>query len=79
MQIAALIAAGEVVYVQCRPSAHRTPMVSCAVLMHLHWTLKDARRPVSSKRAVSSLSDDQISVLQQLESALAERPHSPWL
>jgi protein-tyrosine phosphatase len=81
-QIAALIEAGEIVYVHCRAGVQRAPMVACAVLMQMHWKLADAYRLVSSRRAVASLSEDQLSVLRQMETALAERPvaarSAPW-
>lgn len=66
-QAARLIEQGDTVYVHCRAGVQRAPMVACAVLLEMGWTLAQAYALVSSRRSVASLSDGQIAVLQQLE------------
>jgi protein-tyrosine phosphatase len=74
-QVAALIEAGEIVYVHCRAGIQRAPLVACAVLIQMGWKLPDAFRLVSSRRAVAAMSDDQLAVLRELEAeAASARP-----
>jgi Dual specificity phosphatase, catalytic domain len=68
-QVAALIEAGEIVYVHCRAGIQRAPLVACAVLVEMGWTLPDAVRLVSSRRAVAALSDAQVAVLRKLDAS----------
>lgn len=63
--IASLIGEGEVVYVHCRAGIQRAPTVACAVLMQMGWSLADAYRVVSSRRAVAAMSEEQLAVLRQ--------------
>ncbi len=71
--VASLIAQGEVVYVHCRAGIQRAPTVACAVLMQLGWSLADAYRVVSSRRAVAAMSAGQLAVLRQFDH-LIDRP-----
>jgi protein-tyrosine phosphatase len=71
--IARLIQQGQVVYVHCRAGIQRAPMVACAVLMYMGWTLADAYQLVSSRRAVAAMSEEQLLVLRRLAAALDQR------
>jgi hypothetical protein len=65
-QVASLIEAGEIVYVHCREGIQRAPLVACAVLLQMGWTLPNAFRLVSSRRAAAAMSDAQLAVLREL-------------
>jgi protein-tyrosine phosphatase len=65
-QVAALIEAGEIVYVHCRAGIQRAPLVACAVLLQMGWKLPDAFRLVSSRRSVAAMTDAQMAVLREL-------------
>jgi protein-tyrosine phosphatase len=68
--VASLIAQGEVVYVHCRAGVQRAPLVACAVLIQMGWSLPDAYRSVSSRRGVTAMSEDQLTVLRALAVAV---------
>jgi protein-tyrosine phosphatase len=69
-QIASLIQSGAVVYVHCRAGVQRAPMVACAVLVQMGWTLSDAFRLVSSRRAVASMTEAQLQALKVVEASV---------
>jgi atypical dual specificity phosphatase len=73
-EVASLIAQGEVVYVHCRAGIQRAPTVVCAVLMQMGWSLADAYRVVSSRRAVTAMSEEQLAVLQQFGDLIGRLP-----
>jgi hypothetical protein len=66
-QIAALIESGETVYVHCRAGLQRAPMVACAVLVQMGWTLADAFRLVSSRRGITAMNEAQLVALRTLD------------
>lgn len=66
-QIAALIESGEIVYVHCRAGVQRAPLVACAVLVNMGWTLGNAVRLVSTRRAVAAMTESQLAVLREME------------
>jgi protein-tyrosine phosphatase len=68
--VAGLIAHGEVVYVHCREGIQRAPMVACAVLIQMGWSLADACRVVSSRRAVAAMSEDQLEALRLVAASI---------
>jgi rhodanese-related sulfurtransferase len=72
--VASLIAQGEVVYVHCRAGVQRAPTVACAVLMQMGWSLADAYRVVSSRRAVAAMSEAQLAVLRQFGEVVRKSP-----
>lgn len=74
--IASLVAQGEVVYIHCRAGVQRAPLVACAVLMQMGWSLPDAYRVVSARRAVTAMSGDQLSVLRELANGLGSQSTS---
>jgi protein-tyrosine phosphatase len=39
--VASLVAQGEVVYIHCRVGVQRAPLVACAGLMQMGWSLPD--------------------------------------
>lgn len=71
--VARLIQQGEVVYVHCRAGIQRAPLVACASLMRMGWSLPDAFRMVGSQRAVTAMSEDQLTVLRKLEVEMTRR------
>lgn len=73
-QIASLIQSGAIVYVHCRAGVQRAPMVACAVLVQMGWTLSDAFRLVSSRRAVASMSEAQLDALKAVEASMRPLP-----
>jgi protein-tyrosine phosphatase len=72
--VAALVESGETVYVHCREGIQRAPMVACAVLVHMGWSLADAYQLVNSRRGVTALSEAQLTVLHEMEAAPAYHP-----
>jgi atypical dual specificity phosphatase len=70
--VAGLIAQGEVVYVHCRAGIQRAPTVACAVLVQMGWSLADAYRVVSSRRAVVEMSEQQLAVLRQFTNLVGQ-------
>jgi rhodanese-related sulfurtransferase len=72
--IASLIAQGEVVYVHCRAGVQRAPTIACAVLIQMGWSLADAYRVVSSRRAVTAMSEEQLAVLRQFADVVVRPP-----
>jgi protein-tyrosine phosphatase len=72
--VASLIAQGEVVYVHCRAGVQRAPTVACAVLIQMGWSLADAYRVVSSRRAVTAMSEGQLAVLRQFADVVVRLP-----
>jgi hypothetical protein len=66
-QIASLIESGETVYVHCRAGVQRAPMVACAVLVQMGWSLADAFRLVSSRRGITAMNEVQLAVLRNLD------------
>jgi protein-tyrosine phosphatase len=64
--VATLIQQGEVVYLHCRAGVQRAPMVACAVLLQMGWSLPDAFQLVTKRRAVAAFSDAQVAVLRDL-------------
>ncbi len=73
-QIAALIESGEIVYVHCRAGVQRAPLVACAVLVNMGWTLGDAVRLVSTRRAVAAMTESQLAVLREMETSVTSVP-----
>ncbi len=73
-RVAARINAGDGVYVHCRAGVQRAPMVACAVLLHLGWSLAAAYDLVSSRRTVTAMSEAQLTVLRELEGTLPKPP-----
>lgn len=71
--VATLIQQGETVYVHCRVGIQRAPLVACAVLIQLGWSLADAYRVVSSRRAVAAISEEQLVVLRRLADMIGPR------
>jgi protein-tyrosine phosphatase len=71
--VARLIQQGEIVYVHCRAGIQRAPLVACAVLMQMGWSLTDAYRVVSSRRAATTISEEQLVVLRHLADMHGER------
>jgi protein-tyrosine phosphatase len=71
--VASLIQQGEIVYVHCRVGIQRAPLVACAVLIQLGWSLADAYRVVSSRRAVAAISEEQLDVLRKLAAMVGRR------
>jgi Dual specificity phosphatase, catalytic domain len=65
-QVSVLIQEGEVVYIHCRAGVQRAPMVACAVLLQMGWSLPDAFQLVRRRRAIAALSDAQVAVLREL-------------
>jgi protein-tyrosine phosphatase len=74
IDVAGLIAQGEVVYVHCRAGIQRAPTVACAVLVQMGWSLADAYRVVSSRRTVAAMSEQQLAVLRQLADLVGPLP-----
>jgi hypothetical protein len=72
--VASLITQGEVVYIHCRAGIQRAPMVVCAVLLQMGWSLGDAYRVVSSRRAVAAMSEEQLAVLRKLADLVVRPP-----
>ena len=72
--VASLIAQGEVIYLHCRAGIQRAPTVACAVLMQMGWSLADAYRVVSSRRAVAAMSEEQLAVLRQFGELIGRPP-----
>lgn len=72
--VAGLVAQGEVVYIHCRAGIQRAPMVACAVLMQMGWSLADAYRVVASRRAVAAMSDEQLAILRKLGEVVGRHP-----
>ena len=72
--VAGLISHGEVVYVHCRAGIQRAPTVACAVLMQMGWSLADAYRAVSSRRAVAAMTEEQLAVLRQFGDLIGRPP-----
>jgi protein-tyrosine phosphatase len=68
--VASLIAQGEVVYVHRRAGVQRAPTVACAVPMQMGWSLADAYRVVSSRRAVKAMSKEQLEALRLVEAVI---------
>jgi protein-tyrosine phosphatase len=65
--VAHLVQQGQVVFVHCREGVQRAPMVACAALLRMGWSLAEAHRLVSARRPVMAMSDGQFRVLRQLE------------
>jgi protein-tyrosine phosphatase len=72
--VASLVAQGEVVYIHCRAGIQRAPTVACAVLLQMGWSLADAYRVVSSRRAVAAMSEEQLAVLRQFGDLVGRPP-----
>jgi hypothetical protein len=72
--VASLIGQGEVVYVHCRAGIQRAPTVACAALMQMGWSLADAFRVVSSRRAVAAMTEGQLAILRQLGDLIGRPP-----
>ncbi len=75
-EVASLVAQGEVVYIHCRAGVQRAPLVACAVLMQMGWSLADAYRMVSARRAATAMSGDQLSVLREFANWLGSQATS---
>jgi protein-tyrosine phosphatase len=76
-EVVRLIQQGEVVYLHCREGVQRAPMVACAVLVQMGWSLTDAFQLVRRRRTITALNDPQIAVLRQLR-AKVEGSDSVW-
>ncbi len=74
IDVASLIAQGEVVYVHCRAGVQRAPTVACAALIQMGWSLADAYRVVSSRRAVTAMSEEQLAVLRRFADMVIRQP-----
>ncbi|MHB8538900.1 MAG: protein-tyrosine phosphatase family protein [Candidatus Dormibacteria bacterium] len=74
IDVASLMAQGEVVYVHCRAGVQRAPTVACAVLMQMGWSLADAYRVVSSRRAKTAMTEGQLAILRQLGDVIGRPP-----
>jgi protein-tyrosine phosphatase len=70
IEIARMLEHGGVVFVHCREGVQRSPMVACAVLLRMGWSLAEAYRLVSSRRPVTAISEGQLRALKQLESQI---------
>jgi protein-tyrosine phosphatase len=65
-QVAGLIQQGEIVYLHCRAGVQRAPMVACAVLVQMGWSLPEAFQLITRRRAGTAMSDAQLAVLRDL-------------
>jgi protein-tyrosine phosphatase len=73
-QIATLIDSGETVFVHCRAGVQRAPLVGCAVLMQMGWSLPDSFQLVKARRAMVAMSEGQLALLRELERSLVRAP-----
>jgi protein-tyrosine phosphatase len=71
-----LVKQGHGVLVHCHAGVERTPMVVCAALMMMGWSLTDAYQRVLEVRSVSAPTDGQLTTLRALAAELAAR-HDP--
>jgi len=72
-EVAHMVEHGRVVFVHCREGVQRAPMVACAVLLRMRWSLAEAYRLVSSRHPVTAMSEGQLRALKQLETQVKRR------
>ena len=71
--VSALVQQGHEVLVHCHAGVERTPMVVCAALVMLGWSLTDAYQLVLEVRPEAAPTDGQLAVLRALSVELAAR------
>ncbi|MFZ0181316.1 MAG: dual specificity protein phosphatase [Candidatus Dormiibacterota bacterium] len=71
--VADLVKEGREVLVHCRAGVERTPMVVCAALLLLGWSLTDAYQRVLEVRSESAPTDGQLATLRALAAEIAAR------
>jgi atypical dual specificity phosphatase len=70
--VADLVKQGHEVLVHCFAGVERTPMVVCAALVTMGWSLTDAYQRVLEVRPEAAPTDGQLAVLRALSSELAD-------
>ena len=74
--VSALVQQGHEVLVHCHAGIERTPMVVCAALVTMGWSLTDAYQRVLEVRPEAAPTDAQLAVLRALSAELAARANS---
>jgi histidinol-phosphate aminotransferase len=64
--VAGLVEQGHEVLVHCQAGVERTPMVTCAALLVMGWSLPDAYQRVLEVRSDSAPTDGQLATLRAL-------------
>jgi protein-tyrosine phosphatase len=74
--VSALVQRGHEVLVHCHAGIERTPMVVCAALVTMGWSLTDAYQRVLEVRPEAAPTDAQLAVLRALSAELSARGDS---
>jgi protein-tyrosine phosphatase len=74
--VSTLVSEGHEVLVHCHAGIERTPMVVCAALVMLGWSLRDAYQRVLEVRPEAAPTDAQLAVLRALSAELSARGDS---
>ena len=74
--VATLVNEGHGVLVHCHAGVERAPMVVCAALVMMGWSLSDAYQRVMQTRPESAPTDGQLATLHALGVALSQRRDS---
>jgi len=73
--VSSLVKHGHDVLVHCQAGVERTPMVVCAALLMMGWSLQDAYQRVVEVRPEAGPTDGQLGALRELAAELS-RPES---
>ncbi len=69
--VSSLVKQGHDVLVHCHAGVERTPMVVCAALLMMGWSLTDAYQRVLEVRPEAAPTDGQLAVLRSLSAQLS--------
>jgi histidinol-phosphate aminotransferase len=69
--VSGLVEEGHEVLVHCQAGVERTPMVTCAALLTMGWSLADAYQRVLEVRSDSAPTDGQLATLRALADEIA--------
>jgi protein-tyrosine phosphatase len=74
--VSSLVKQGHDVLVHCQAGVERTPMVVCAALLMMGWSLTDAYQRVLEVRPEAAPTDGQLAVLKALATEVSRRTDS---
>ena len=75
--VSSLVKQGHDVLVHCQAGIERTPMIVCAVLLMMGWSLTDAYHRVLEVRPEAAPTDGQLAALRALAAELSGSRNDP--